>query len=300
MEDLLVLLIAVPLFILINKNPMFGIYLFLVLHEFESYADFFAPLEVLVLFTSSINKYLIFILITIAIKKNSFSKIKIKSAQKLFYSLFIFFVWGLMSLFWTDYFPLAQDQLKRLITFFAMVVGFYFNVQNKIQLQGLIQFYFIILFSKSCLQVFVYFISGEILPYSTGWIIFPISFYYIINRSKLKNSNVKYYYILLFLITISTIINPMRRAFLSALIIISTTFFRLVKTLKMKIYYTIILIFFGFLTLSIYGNNEFFTKFAKLVNHLNHLIIVGQVELFYGQLLGRGLKKNHFLDMVMG
>ena len=91
-----------------------------------------------------------------------------------------------MSLFWTDYFPLAQDQLKRLITFFAMVVGFYFNVQNKIQLQGLIQFYFIILFSKSCLQVFVYFISGEILPYSTGWIIFPISFYYIINRSKLK------------------------------------------------------------------------------------------------------------------
>ena len=101
-----------------------------------------------------------------------------------------------MSLFWTDYFPLAQDQLKRLITFFAMVVGFYFNVQNKIQLQGLIQFYFIILFSKSCLQVFVYFISGEILPYSTGWIIFPISFYYIINRSKLKNSNVKYYYIL--------------------------------------------------------------------------------------------------------
>ena len=74
MEDLLVLLIAVPLFILINKNPMFGIYLFLVLHEFESYADFFAPLEVLVLFTSSINKYLIFILITIAIKKNSFPK----------------------------------------------------------------------------------------------------------------------------------------------------------------------------------------------------------------------------------
>ena len=131
MEDIFSLLLVIPIFFLVIKKPIIGIYLFILFYEIEKYAAYFYIFEIIVPFTTTINKYLIFILFFVIIKQNQVKVSEVSQIKTFLFFWALFFFWSGLTLFWTDYDIVVEKELKRLINFISLSFAIYFTIKMK-------------------------------------------------------------------------------------------------------------------------------------------------------------------------
>jgi O-antigen ligase len=262
MENFLSIFLALPLALLIIKKPVLGIYLFLIFSEIENYTSYLTFFEVIVPITADLNKYIIFILFYVVIKKNNLNVKKINQIKPLLFFLFLFFIWSGSTLLWTSYNKVVMSELNRLLTFLIMSFAIYLNINDSGQLEKIIVFYLRLILLKLVIKVSLYLFYGIIIPVGSAWIYFPICFYTITNNKYLNREKIVSYLIIFFSI-ISTISVPQRRDFLSFFIISGLSIFFLTSNIRKTFIYIVTIALLIIVSVGFYANDKFYYKIRQ-------------------------------------
>ena len=262
MQDVLSIFLSIPIALLIIKKPIIGIYLFFIFSEIENYSSFLAFFEVIVPITADLNKYIIFILFYVIIKKNYLNVKKINRIKPLLLFLLLLLIWCGSTLLWTNYSHIVQVELKRLLTFLAMSFAIYLNINDGKEIEKVIKFYFKIILIKLLFKVSIYLFYGTHIPVGAGWIFFPICFYTIIKNKNLNRDKI-FSYLIIFFSIIANISTPQRREFLSFFIMSGLSIFFLTNNLRKSFIYFITIGLLIIITIGFFGNEDFYYKLRQ-------------------------------------
>jgi len=250
----IIVLIAMSLLVIIK--PRLCLYFFLVIYMVEKNGEYFYISDSILTLVANLNQYLILILGIRAISQLKIRYFKSKELIIVNRIIFCFVSWGCLSYFWSVYDITVKEELFRLFKFLVLTFAIYGNIDSVKTLKRVLFLWLFFIVIKSIYQIIIYFIVGEVLTMNPIGTIIPVLF---LMAMKTKKMNIKLgFSLLLCLIFISFIIYPMRRSFLSILIIIigTTYFYFSGKTLI----YTVLLLAGLFFLVDRYAEDRFVFK----------------------------------------
>jgi O-antigen ligase len=252
MTLLVEIIVLIVLGLLVIIKPRLSLGLFLFFYILEKYAGYFPFIDDIVSFTIYSNQFLIIMLAFRAFTQHKNHYFRNKEIKIFYKLLFCFVGWSCLSFFWTDNPIIVKEELFRLFKFLVMLYAIYGTIESPRTLQRVLIVWFSLMGLKSILQFSIFISTGGVLPMGAGVALIPIL---ILLSLKSKRKYIKLLFVfLLFIILSSFIISPMRRGFLSLLIVLLVTVYYNFNG-KMLPYIFILLIGSFFL------NNQFSTEY---------------------------------------